>query len=121
MKCGIYKIYNNKNGKFYIGSSKNIENRWKRHKIRLSRNYHPNQHLQASWNKYGESAFELNIIEECLEEKLLEREQYYINYTDCTNKKIGYNIISKTLMTNNWTGYETFSGVRVDFTCKNVI
>ena len=31
MKIGIYKITNLKNGKFYIGSSKNIDRRWWEH------------------------------------------------------------------------------------------
>lgn len=30
--CGVYKIKNIVNDKFYIGSSKDIKKRWKQHK-----------------------------------------------------------------------------------------
>ena len=35
MAIGIYKITNTVNGKFYIGSSKNIEIRWRVHRRNL--------------------------------------------------------------------------------------
>ena len=43
MKSGVYKITNVKNGKFYIGSSKDIEFRWSEHKKHLNGNYHINK------------------------------------------------------------------------------
>lgn len=92
MNCGIYKILNTKNGKFYVGSSKDILDRWRRHCSELRKNTHPNKHLQFAWNKYGESSFELNILEECDVNSLLEREQYYLDSTKCTNRTMGYNI-----------------------------
>ncbi|HVY53957.1 MAG TPA: GIY-YIG nuclease family protein [Gammaproteobacteria bacterium] len=79
MASGIYKIINLINGKFYIGSSKNIDERWRIHKVYLIRNKHHSRHLQSSWNKYGADAFEFHIIEYCEKEKLIEREQYYLD------------------------------------------
>lgn len=76
---GIYKILNQKNQKCYVGSSINIENRWTKHKALLRNNKHENEHLQNSWNKHGESIFEFSIIEECSEEILLTREQFYLD------------------------------------------
>lgn len=76
---GIYCIINLKNNKRYIGSSKNIRLRLWGHRAELRHNHHDNKHLQNAWNKYKESNFDYFIIETCSEDKLLEREQYYID------------------------------------------
>lgn len=60
---GVYQITNKINGKFYIGSSMNILDRWDCHKARLKVNKHKNAHLQNSVNKYGIENFEFSIIE----------------------------------------------------------
>lgn len=78
-KCGIYIIINLLNGKRYIGSSKNLYNRMHEHLHNLSHNKAHNKHLQASWNKYGEEAFQYGILEYCEEDTQFEREQYYID------------------------------------------
>lgn len=88
--CGIYMISNLRTGKNYIGQSKDIYTRWYKHKNFLNGNSHHNKHLQASWNKYGEDSFSFNIIEECPEEELNERESYYIKKYN--TKENGYNL-----------------------------
>ena len=45
-----------KNGKFYIGSTKNFDKRKKRHLKDLKNNLHHCMHLQKSYNKYGEDS-----------------------------------------------------------------
>lgn len=90
--CGVYKIINKKNGKFYIGSSKNIYKRWDQHKNDLRNNCHDNGHLQNAWNKYGENNFEFEIIEECDDKIQFEREQYYLNTLKPFDDN-GYNIV----------------------------
>ena len=79
MKSCIYKITNKVNGKTYIGSTKNVNARWVKHKALLRHNRHSNLHLQAAWNKYGEGSFTFEIIEDCLPEMLLSREQFFID------------------------------------------
>lgn len=79
MACGIYKITNVINGKFYIGSSGNLKNRCSIHFAHLRRNSHSNKHLQNSYNKYGENNFIFSIVEECEKDKLIELEQKYID------------------------------------------
>lgn len=74
---GIYKIVNTKNGKFYIGSAKNIHKRWMRHLNDLKNNKHCNILLQRSFIKYGESYFKIEVIEKTND--LLTREQYFID------------------------------------------
>jgi len=79
MNCGIYKIINIKNNKFYLGSSKNLNKRWIQHKYKLRKNNHVNFILQKAWNKYGEGNIIFEVLEECDENKLFEREQYYLD------------------------------------------
>jgi len=79
------------NNKIYIGQSLDIYNRWKGHIKDLKNNRHHNKHLQNSWNKYGESIFEFEILKECFEEFLNKEEVYYINHYNCLNDKYGYN------------------------------
>ncbi len=90
--CGVYKITNLYNGMIYIGSSIDIYRRWYQHKRELRQNIHNNKHLQNSWNLYGEEAFIFEIIERCLAEDKLKREQYYICETKCYMPDIGYNV-----------------------------
>lgn len=74
---GIYKITNKTNGKFYIGSSKNISKRFREHKLDLKKNKHKNKKLQNAFNKYGEENFIFEILEECNLENLLVLENKY--------------------------------------------
>lgn len=60
---GVYTITNLKNGKVYIGSTVNFENRWDRHKDDLRHVHHHNIYLQRAWNKSGEDSFEFGILE----------------------------------------------------------
>lgn len=78
-KSGIYCIKNITSNKFYIGSSTHIYYRLRRHKSDLIRQKHANPILQNAYNKYGADSFIVSIIEECSEDTILQREQYYIN------------------------------------------
>lgn len=77
MTSGIYAIKNKINGKIYIGSSSNIETRFKRHKRELKKGNHHNAHLQRSYEKYGDVNFEFYVLEET--ENLFEQEQNWID------------------------------------------
>jgi group I intron endonuclease len=86
-KIGIYQIVNKINQKKYIGSSIRLLGRKKRHFSELNCNIHHSQALQRAYNKYGKDNFNFFILEYCEDEKLLEREQYYLD-----NLKPEYNI-----------------------------
>jgi len=105
MKSGIYKITNLKSGKFYIGSSKDIEFRWSEHKKHLNGNYHINKKLQNAWNFYGKENFEFTIVELVSNDEtfLLKREQFYFDIFKPYIKEIGYNIGEKSSGGDNFT------------------
>lgn len=101
--CGVYKITNTVNGKFYVGSSKDVEKRWLQHRNDLDANKHGNPYLQNAWNKYGCQNFKFQIIEECPLEVQFEREQFYLNKLNPFDDN-GYNIvrqISKEYMSDH--------------------
>lgn len=77
--AGIYKILNTASGKFYVGSSVNVESRIFKHLSFLRRSIHNNAHLQAAFTLYGEDAFEYSLIEACSPDQLLVREQHYLD------------------------------------------
>lgn len=89
---GVYKITNKINGKFYIGSSVNIKQRWESHKERYNnpkcKEY--NKLLYKEMRKYGINNFSFSIICKEENEKLLrEKEKHIIQETNA--EKIGYN------------------------------
>jgi group I intron endonuclease len=94
-QSGIYKIICLVNGKIYIGSAKNIKERFKLHLIYLNKNKHKNSHLQYAFNLYGEKNFIFTIIEFVNIENLIEREQYWLDATKCYDRTIGFNICLK--------------------------
>jgi group I intron endonuclease len=87
----IYKILNKVNGKFYIGSTNNFENRKSSHISKLVRGIHDNQHLQNAWNKYSEDNFDFIILERVPRKDQFKIEQKYLNELK-PFKDNGYNI-----------------------------
>ena len=76
--CAVYKITNTITGDFYIGSSKNVKQRWAVHKCQSVWKNYPNKQLYQDMRKYGVDKFELQILEEVEEDKLKETEQKFI-------------------------------------------
>lgn len=86
----IYLITNLRNGKMYVGSSKDLSRRIKQHLWELKTNRHPNPYLQNAYNKGGKFLFKL--LERCEETDLLDREEYWVKQLDCLNPEFGYNV-----------------------------
>lgn len=95
---GIYKITNKTNNKVYIGQSINIEQRWKTH---LKKSRILNTPLYQAMRKDGIENFLFEVIEECNQEQLNNKEKYWINYYNSTNSNKGYNILKGTHQNNN--------------------
>lgn len=62
---GIYAIINRINGKYYIGSSKDILGRWTTHVRDLKNGVHHSVYLQRSWNIHTAEDFILIILKIC--------------------------------------------------------
>ena len=75
---GVYKITNTVTGEFYIGSSKDVETRWVKHKSPSTWKKSPNNQMYLDLQKYGIDSFEFQILEEVEQECLKETEQQFI-------------------------------------------
>lgn len=83
----IYKIRNKKTDEVYIGQTKrSVAARWQEH---LTEKANPKNKLFQALQTYNISDFELSIIEECDNNLLDQREQYWIREFDSFKK--GYN------------------------------
>jgi len=81
-RSGIYAIFNDRNGKLYIGSAVDLRVRMRRHIWQLKNGNHHNYHLQNAVGKYGINSFLFCVIEYCEPEKLIERENYWFTQFD---------------------------------------
>lgn len=79
----IYKITNTLNNKIYIGQTiKTVQKRFTQHKNNSNKEYFSQIVLYKAFNKYGIENFVCEEIEEVTNDKLDERERYWINYYD---------------------------------------
>lgn len=81
----IYKITNLINGKIYIGQTiQTIKERWYRHisNAKSLSSQERNMVIKRAIRKYGKENFTIELIEECEDKNLDEREIYYIKYYD---------------------------------------
>ena len=89
---GIYIIKNTINDKVYIGSAVCIKQRFIGHKNQFKKQVH-NIRFQNFVNKYGFNTLIFEVIEYVNDkEKLIEREQYWIDYYESWKSKKGFNI-----------------------------
>ena len=83
--CAVYRITMGE--RFYIGSTINLRMRINDHFAELKLQKHCNRYMQRAWNKNKE--FNVEILQICDQEELLQMEQTYIDAvfgtTDCMN------------------------------------
>lgn len=86
----VYMFKNLINDKVYIGQTINPSRRKASH-IHAARTdvQYP---LQRSIRKHGVENFSFEVIEECVDEKIDEREKFWISQFDSRNPERGYNI-----------------------------
>jgi len=79
MKSGVYAIINNITGDCYVGSSSDINRRFKSHVRMLNKGTHHSWELQRAVDKIGIDSFVFRVLEFCGCNELLSTEQQYIN------------------------------------------
>jgi hypothetical protein len=107
---GIYKIYHiNKPNIFYIGSASSLKKwrtgfkqRWVEHIKNLKNGTHHSLYLQRTINKYGIEGIRFDILEKCLPEECLIKEQYWLDKIKPFGKE-GYNTCK---LAGNTLGYK---------------
>lgn len=93
-RVGIYWITNTTNNRVYIGASTDIDRRFYNHKRTLRRSIHDNPELQDDYGKYGARCFKYSMVEYCSEEKLAERESYWIDHFGGIESDTTYNFVN---------------------------
>ena len=88
---GVYKITNTITNDFYIGSSKDVKQRWAVHKCQSKWKECPNNPMYLDMEKYGLDKFEFQILEVVEPMELKEKEQQFIEllkptYNRCNAK-----------------------------------
>lgn len=74
----VYKIVNTVTNECYIGSSKDVMNRWTSHKWLSTWKQHPNSKLYQAFQKYGLDKFDFQILCPVIPEYLKQVEQELI-------------------------------------------
>ena len=98
----VYKITNTVTGDFYIGSSKDVKERWKNHKCQSTWKKCPNNPMYIDMQRYGIDKFDFQILEEVEPEQLKEKEQKFIE----TLKPIYNNYRAKGLDIDRYREYQ---------------
>lgn len=75
----VYKIVNTITGECYVGSSKDVKERWDRHKCPSRWDSHPNVTLYQGMQKYGVENFRFQILAPVMPEHLKQVEQELID------------------------------------------
>lgn len=88
----VYKITNSENGRFYIGSSTNVQKRYASHIKDLSEIKHHSYKFQNDWLKYDKSCFTLSIIWRP-KEKITESELRAVEKSFIRSQKPYYNVV----------------------------
>lgn len=91
---GIYMWTNKINNKKYIGKSKNLANRKRGYRNEINRG--SNRPIIKEMRNIGINIFEYTILEKCdnfTEDKLLKREQFWMDYYNTQDKNYGYNVL----------------------------
>jgi hypothetical protein len=61
---GIYRIFNQKENRVFLGASHDIQARLNRHQAELNFGVHRLKALQSDWKRLGSNAFQFEIVEE---------------------------------------------------------
>jgi hypothetical protein len=63
-QAGIFGVRNTQSGRLLVGSSPNLPGMLNRQRFQLEMGSHPDKELQADWNRLGEDAFTIEVLDE---------------------------------------------------------
>ena len=118
---GIYKITNTVTGDFYIGSSKDVKQRWANHKCQSTWKKCPNNPMYIDMQNYGVDKFVFEILAEAEEDSLKETEQRFIELLKPTynsNRANGWNIERRKEYNKEYKKTERYKEYRKTDKCK---
>lgn len=104
----VYAIQHNITGKIYVGSTKDVADRYKRHISALRAGRHSNKEMQSDFDKYGEN-YTVFVLDDMHNnsERTLEREWMCRLHT--YDSRIGYNSSDPYFRNNGPTISITFA------------
>ena len=88
----VYIIRNLVNHKVYIGQTKNLQQRKAVHFCTARKG--DCRHLYTAMRQYGFENFIFEVLEECVDELINQREKYWVTKFDSFNREKGYNLTS---------------------------
>lgn len=94
----IYLWINMINMKVYVGQTQNFYNRMCQYK----NGSESDRVIGKALAKYGFDNFEIIVLERCPVENLDEREQYWMDYYQSYNPKLGYNVCCEARVTRGY-------------------
>lgn len=102
--AGIYEIVQIGTDRRYVGSAKDLAQRWRQHLAHLERGKHHSVALQRAWNKHGPEAFGFRTLIRCDRRHLVFYEQRAIDVLrpklNCAPKagsQLGYTHTAETI------------------------
>lgn len=106
MRSGIYSIYCEGTGKYYVGQSVDIKKRIQKHFSLLEKGEHKNKGLQRDYDRYGYGSFKVKVEKIIEEEYLNVIEGYYIELYDSIKKGYNQQDMKKRVRVREERGYE---------------
>lgn len=88
----VYVLQNLVNGKVYVGQTKSPSKRKATHFYNARKGIA--RPLYAAIRKHGVENFAFEVLEECIDDVVNEREQYWVAHFDSFNPEKGYNLTS---------------------------
>lgn len=78
MMIEVYLIKCRKTGDGYVGSGADATGRWDHHRQMLRKGEHCNPNLQRAWDRFGATAFSMEIVDYCSDTRRAALEQEWI-------------------------------------------
>lgn len=90
---GVYAVRNNLENKVYVGSTRSLAKRRRKHWNELASGTHANKRLQQAWELCGASAFVFEVLEPAEDHtRLIVLEQIWIDRLQSADPEHGYNM-----------------------------